>query len=354
MAKHFMQTKSTIPILLSTLLLAGQFAQAAQTAESRQFNVVNRFLIGGEERWDYLTSDSKHHRIFVSRSSHVQVIDADSGKVVGDIPNTDGVHGIAISNELNIGFTSNGKSNSVTAFDLNTLNVIKTIKISGLNPDEIIYEPRSKHVFTFNGRSSNATVIDAVSLKEIDSISLSGKPEAAVSDLKGNVFVNIEDKNEIAKIDVFTNKVQESFPIGPGIRPTGLAIDLKHSRLFTVCGNGKMEILDSETGKIVSEVIIGAGPDAAEFDANLGIALSSNGEGTLTLVTENDPEHFSLLQNVATQKGARTLAYDSDNHRAYLVTASFSAPPPATKEEPKPRPAIVPNSFVVLVVALTP
>lgn len=354
MANNFMLTKPIIQFIASTLLLSSHLTQAAQPGESLQFNLVNRFQIGGEDRWDYLTADTKHHRIFVSRSSHVQVIDSDSGKVVGDIPNTEGVHGIAISSQLNMGFTSNGKGNSVTVFDLNTLNVIKTIKISGLNPDAIIYEPRSKHVFTFNGRSSNATVIDAVSLKEIDTISLAGKPEAAVSDLKGNVFVNIEDKNEIAKIDVASNKVLKNFPIGGGDRPTGLAIDQKHSRLFTVCGNGKMEILDSETGKVVSDVPIGSGPDAAEFDDSLGIALSSNGEGTLTLVKENDPQHFSVLQNVTTQKGARTLAYDSDNHRVYLVTASFGETPPATKEEPKPRPAIVPNSFVVLVVALKP
>ena len=347
-----MSTKSIIQTFAAVCLLSSHLAYSAQPSQGLQFNLVDRFNIAGEERWDYLTSDTKHHRIFVSRSTHVQVIDADSGKVIGEIPKTEGVHGIALAYDLNVGFTSNGKSNSVTAFDLATLNVIKTIKISGLNPDGILYEPKSKQIFTFNGRSSNATVIDAVSLKEVDTIGLAGKPEAAVSDLKGNVFVNIEDKNEIAVIDIASNKVSKHFSIGNGVRPTGLAIDQKHNRLFTVCGNKKMEILDSETGKIVAEVPIGSGPDAAEFDANLGIAFSSNGEGTLTLIKENDPEHFSVLQNVDTQKGARTMAYDPDNHRAYLVTATFDETPPATKEEPKPRPSIVPNSVVILKVSL--
>ena len=347
-----MSTKTIIQTIAAVCLLSSHLAQSAQPSQDPHFNLAEHFNIAGEERWDYLTSDSKHHRIFVSRSTHVQVVDADSGKVIGEIPNTEGVHGIAVAYDLNLGFTTNGKSNSVTVFDLSTLNVIKTIKISGLNPDGILYEPKSKHLFTFNGRSSNATVIDAVSLKEVDTIGLAGKPEAAVSDLKGNVFVNIEDKNEIAIIDIVSNKVLKSFPIGSGVRPTGLAIDQQHNRLFTVCGNKKMEILDSETGKIVAEVPIGSGPDAAAFDENLGIAFSSNGEGTLTLVKENGPDQFSVSQNVDTQKGARTMAYDPDNHRAYLVTASFGETPPVSKEEPRPRPAILPNSVVILGVSL--
>lgn len=349
-----MPTKTLIQILIGVCLLSSQLALSAQSLESNEFTLAEHYNVGGEGGWDLLTFDTKHHRLFVSRSTHVQVIDADSGKVIGDIPGTEGVHGIALAEDLNVGFTSNGKSNSVTAFNLTTLNVIETIKISGLNPDVILYEPKSKHIFTFNGRSANATVIDAITLKEINTISLPGKPELAVSNNAGNVFVNIEDKNEIVVLNSVSNKVLKSFPIGNGIEPTGLAIDQMHNRLFTVCANNKMEILDSETGKIVSDVDIGARPDSAAFDSNLGIAFSSNGDGTLTLIKENDPDHFSVLQNVITQKGARTMAYDSDNHRAYLVTASFGETPPATKEQPKPRPAIIPNSFVVLVVSLKP
>jgi len=343
-----MHTKFIVSTLLSMLLVASNLSGAAPLGESAKFNLSNRTVIGGEERWDYLTYETKHHRVFVSRSTHVQAIDADSKQIIGDIPNTEGVHGIAIADDLNVGFTSNGKSNSVTAFDLSTLKQIKVIKISGSNPDGIFYEPKSKHVFTFNGRSSNATVIDAVSLKEINTVALAGKPEAAVSDLAGNIYVNIEDKNEIAVIDGVTNKVVKSYQIGSGVRPTGLAIDQKHDRLFSVCGNGKAVILDSESGKVIAEVPIGSGPDAAAFDSSLGLAFSSNGEGSLTVIKETDPDHFSVVQNAETQKGARTLAYDQESHRAFLVTASFGDAPPATKDDPKPRPPILPKSVVIL------
>ena len=330
--------------------MMSQWAQSAQPSASDKFSLVDHYNIGGAGGWDLLTLDAKRNHLFVSRSTHVQVIDIESGKLIGDIPNTEGVHGIALADDLNIGFTSNGKSNSVMVFDLTTLNVIKTIKISGSNPDAILYEPKTKHVFVFNGHSSNATVIDAISLKEIATIALSGKPELAVSNDAGKIFVNLEDKNEIAVIDSGSNRVLKYFPTGSGVEPTGIAIDQKHGRLFSVCSNEKMVILDAETGSVVAEMAIGKGPDSAAFDPVLGVAFSSNGDGTLTLIKEIDPDHFAVLNNVMLQKGARTMAYDPDNHRAYLVTASLGETPPATKEKPKPRPAIIPNSFVVLMV----
>ncbi len=347
-----MLIKNFYLILVGAGLLSTQIASSAQVLESNKFALADRYIIGGEGGWDLLTFDAKHHRLFVSRSTHVQVIDTNSKKMIEDIPGTEGVHGIALAEELNVGFTSNGKSNSVTVFDLTTLKVIDTIKISGLNPDVILYEPTSKHLFVFNGHSSNATVIDATSHKEIATIALSGKPELAVSDDAGKVFVNIENKNEIVVIDSGTNTILKTYPIGSGEEPTGLAIDKKNHRLFSVCGNKKMVILDSETGKIIAEVAIGSSPDSAEFDANLGIAFSSNGDGTVTIIKEQDPDHFLVSQNVITQKGARTMAYDAENHRAYLVTAAFGKTPPATKEQPKPRPVIIPNTFEVLVVSL--
>ncbi len=347
-----MLTKTVIQILSCFLMLNNHLAYSAQLQESMNFTLANRYHIGGDGRWDLLAFDSKHHHLYISRSTHVQVVDASSGKVIGDIPGTEGVHGIALADDLNVGFTSNGKSNSVTEFDLTTLQVSETIKLSGLNPDMILYEPKSKQVLVFNGHSANASVIDATSHKEITTISLPGKPELAVSNDSGNIFVNIEDKNEIVVIDGSSNRVLKSFPLGSGIEPTGLAIDKEHNRLFSVCANKKMEILDSETGRVVSEVAIGAGPDSAAFDSKLGLAFSSNGDGTLTLVKQNDPDHYTVLQNVATQKGARTMAYDPDNHRVYLVTASFGETLPATREQPRPRPAIIPDSTIVLVVSL--
>jgi DNA-binding beta-propeller fold protein YncE len=341
-----------IRIFITGCLFSSQIAYSDQSSDNSKFKLVHQYNVGGGGKWDLLTFDAKHHRLFISRSTHVQVIDADSGSVMGDIPGTEGVHGIALADDLNIGFTSNGKNNSVTVFDLTTLGVIDTINISGLNPDVILYEPKSKHIFTFNGRSGNATVIDAVSRKEINTIRLPGKPELAVSNDAGNIFVNIEDKNEIDEIDSSSNKVVKSFHLGSGTEPSGLAIDRKHNRLFSVCANKIMDVLDSETGKVLSEVPIGDGPDSAAFDSSLGIAFSSNGDGTLTLVKEIDPNHFSVSQNIITQKGAKTMAYDAESHRAYLVTASFGETPAATKEQPKPRPIIIPGSFVVLVVSL--
>jgi YVTN family beta-propeller protein len=343
------------PFLLGVCLLCSPLAHAESIlAHTQKFTTVDRFHIAGEGRWDLITFDAKHHRLFVSRATHVQVIDTDTGKVVGDIPGTEGVHGIALADDLNEGFTSNGKSNSVTVFDLATLKVTGNIKISGSNPDIILYEPSTRHIFTFNGHSDNATVIDAVTHKEIRTIALPGKPELAASDKSGRVFVNIENKSEIIVIDSGSNRVIGHYPLGKGTEPTGLAIDQKHHRLFSVCANKIMDILDSRTGRIVAEVAIGAGPDSAAFDPALGIAFSPNRDGTLTLVKEHDAVHFSVMQNLITQQGARSMAYDPVNHRAYLVTASFGATPPATPDEPKPKPRIIPDSLVVLVVSLVP
>jgi YVTN family beta-propeller protein len=346
-----MQPNTIIRILICACLLGISSSLSAQPLENTHFNVVDRYIIGGNGRWDLLSFDNKYHRLFISRSTHVQVMSTDTGKLVGDISGTEGVHGIAIADGLNLGFTSNGKSNSVTVFDLTALKIIKTIKTSGKNPDSIIYDRKSRHIFTFNGHSDNASVIDAATYKEIGTISLPGKPELAVTDNAGKVFVNIEDKNEIAVIDTRSNKVLKIYPFANGTEPTGLAIDQEHHRLFSACANGKMEILDSETGKVVSEIDIGSHPDSAAFDTNWGLAFSSNGDGTLTVVKEDDPMHFSVLQNVATQKGARTMAYDPVHHRAYLATASFGEIPPKTDENPKPRPALIPGSFVVLLVS---
>jgi DNA-binding beta-propeller fold protein YncE len=339
-------------ILLAPLLLGAVLANAATMPEQGgKFEIVKRFQIPGTGRWDLLAIDGKRHRLFVSRATHVQVIDTDTGKVVGDIPGTPGVHGIALAEDLNEGFTSNGKGDSVTVFDLATLKVTGNIRISGADPDIILYEPANRHVFTFNGHSDNATMIDAVAHKEIRTIALPGKPELAVNDKSGTIFVNIENKSEIDVIDSGTNRVIGNYPLGRGREPTGLAFDRKHHRLFAVCANRIMDILDSRTGRIVAEVPIGAGPDAAAFDPALGTAFSPNRDGTLTVVKEQDDGHFSVAQNLITQQGARSMAYDPASHRAYLVTARFGAVPPATLAEPKPKPEIVPDSLVVLVVS---
>jgi YVTN family beta-propeller protein len=228
---------------------------------------------------------------------------------------------------------------------------METISVPGENPDAILYDPKFKRVYTFNGRSANVTVVDAQNSKVLASVPLGGKPEFAVSDGSGHIFVNIEDTAELVVIDQVSNRVQARWPLGPCTNPTGLAIDSAHHRLFSVCDNHKMVIVDAQSGRQVAILPIGSAPDGAEFDADLGLAFSANGDGTLTLVHEDDPERFTVAANLPTQERARTLALDSVSHRVYLVTASFGPTRAPTVEQPNPRPTMVPDTFTVIVVA---
>ena len=301
-------------LLLLALVFGCVAASDAQTGKSQSaFRVVKKITLGGEGGWDYLTVDSGARRLYISRGTHVMVVDADSGQAVGDLPDTAGVHGIAIVSELNKGFTSNGRDNSVTVFDLKTLKTIKKIPV-GKNPDAIIYDPASKRVFTFNGRSNDATAIDAAAETVAGTIALDGKPEFAVSDGKGHVFVNIEDKSEITDFDSNKLKVLSNWPLAPGEEPSGLAFDSKHRRLFSVCSNKTMVIVNADNGKVVATVPIGGGVDAAGFDADRNLIFSSNGEGTLTVIREDSPEKFAVVETTSTQRGARTMTFDPKTH----------------------------------------
>ncbi|HEV7859127.1 MAG TPA: hypothetical protein VGO91_10965 [Pyrinomonadaceae bacterium] len=321
----------------------------AQSKSPSGYHLTKQIKLGAEGGWDYLTFDEKAHRLYISRSTHVMVVDADSGALVGDIPNTTGVHGIALVQELNKGFTSNGRDSTVTVFDLKTLKVLKQIPV-GKNPDAIIYDPSSKRVFTFNGASSDATAIDAQAETVAGTIPLGGRPEFAAADEKGHVYVNLEDKSEVLELDSKKLAVNNRWPLAPGEEPSGMAMDRKHRRLFIVCSNKLMIVMNADNGKLVTSLPIGSGTDAAGFDPETGLAFSSNGEGTLTIVHEDSPEKFSVVENVATQKGARTMTLDPTTHRVFLVTAEFGPPPAPTADRPHPRPSIVPGSFVVLVV----
>jgi YVTN family beta-propeller protein len=338
-------------LLLSASALLLALSSAPTSAGTNDFSVVERTTIGGAGGWDFITLDQPHHRLFIARSDRVQVWDTDSKKVVGEIAGTAGVHGVALAQALDRGFTSNGRANTVTVFSLTDLHVLSTIPVSGANPDAILYEPTSKRVYTFNGRSGDITVIDAVSLKVLATIAVGGKPEVAVSDGDGHIFVNMEDSAELLKIDQSQNKILARWPLAPCAGPTGLAIDRLHQRLFSACDNRTMVVLDAVSGRRVATVPIGGKPDGAEFDPALGMAFSSNGDGTLTVVHEDDPEHFSVAATVTTQDKARTLSLDPVSHAIYLVTALFGATPPVTAEQPKPRPPVLPNSFSILVVA---
>lgn len=336
-------------LTLVTLLLVTLLLVTPGVAAAPGYHLIKTYKLGGDGGWDYLTVDSTSRRLYISRSTHVIVIDADSGKPVGDIPDTPGVHGIALAPEFSRGFVSNGREGTVTVFDLNSLKVLSKIKV-GENPDAILYDPASKRVFTFNGRSDDVTAIDAAKGTVVGTIKVDGKPEFAASDEKGEVFVNIEDKSELMALDPNKLQVKSRWPLAPCEEPSGLAIDRKHRRLFSGCSNKLMAVVDADSGKVISTQPIGGGVDANGFDAETGLAFASCGEGVLTVVHEDSADKFSVVENVPTERGARTMALDPSSHNIYLVTAKFGPAPAATAEQPRPRPAILPDSFEVLVV----
>jgi len=313
------------------------------------YHVVTTYKVGGEGWWDYLTADSDARRVYISRGTHVIVLDPDSGKSVGDIPDTPGVHGITLAPEFGRGFTSNGREGTVSVFDMETLAPTSKIK-AGDNPDAILYDPSTKRVFTFNGRSQDSTAIDAASGKVLGTIKLDGKPEFAASDARGQIFVNIEDKSELVAIDPDKLEVKAKWPLAPCEEPTGLSMDRKNRRLFVGCHNKMMAVVDADSGKVLATPAIGEGVDATAFDPETGLAFASCGEGVLTVVKEESPDKFTVAENVPTKRGARTLALDAKTHNVFVVTADFGPPPEPTADNPQPRPAMLPDSFVVLVV----
>jgi hypothetical protein len=312
------------------------------------WSVVRHITIGGTGGWDYVAIDSASRRAYVSHGDRVEVVDIDAGKVVGLIPDTPGVHGIAIDHAGGRGFISDGRVSMITIFDLKTLNRFNDVKTTGDNPDAIMFEPVTKHVITFNGRGKNATVFNTHG-KVVATIALGGKPEFGVSDGRGRVFVNIEDTSELAVIDAKTNVVSARWPLAPCQSPSGLAIDRRHHRLFAVCENEMMAIVDSTNGHIVTTVPTGKGTDAAAFDDERQLAFASNGQSaTLTVVHESTPDKFEVLDNVATQRSARTMALDTKTHHIFLPAAKFGDAPAPTEKNPRPRPPVVPGSFELL------
>ena len=318
------------------------------TAADPGYHVIKTYKLGGEGGWDYLNLDSSSRRLYISRATHVIVIDADSGKPVGDIPDTPGVHGIALAPELGRGFVSNGREGTVTIFDIQTLKLITKVKV-GDNPDAILYDPATKRVFTFNGKSHDSTALDAAKGTVLGTIKLEGKPEFAASDGKGEIFVNIEDKSQLDAIDPAKLEVKSRWPLAPCEEPSGLSIDREHRRLFAGCDNKMMAVVDADSGKVLATPAIGDGVDATAFDPGTGLAFASCGEGVLTVVREESPNKFSVAENVKTQDGARTLALDDKTHQVFVVTAKFGPPPAPTADQPHPRHSILPDTFVVLV-----
>jgi len=315
------------------------------------YSVTQRWTLGGAGGWDLLAVDAGSRRLYLSRSDRVIVVDTDTGKVAGEIAHTDGVHGIALAPALGRGYTSNGKANSVTVFDLKTLKPLAEVKIDGKNPDVILYDAARQRVYTFNGRSNDISIIDANTLALAGTIALDGKPEFAVLGSRGQLYVNIEDKSELALVDLDALKVTAVWKLPDCEEPTGLAFDGAHHRLFSACANHRLAVTDSEDGHSVASVPIGGGPDGAEFDASSALVFTPNGsDGTLSIIHEDDPDHFSVVSTVTTQKSARTIVLDAQSHRLFLPAAEFGEAPKATADQPHPRPPVLPGSFKVLVV----
>lgn len=314
------------------------------------YHVSKEIPIGGEGGWDYLTVDSAARRLYLSHATKVVVVDIDNDKKVGEIGNLSGVHGIALALDYDRGYISNGRSSMITIFDLKTLATIGEVKSTGENPDAIIYDAYSYQIFAFNGRSKNATVLEAKTGKVVGTIELGGKPEFATTDLDGRIFVNIEDKSEVVELGAKDLAVKARWPLAPCEEPSGMAIDRVHHRLLIGCSNKMAAVVNTENGKVVTTVPIGDGVDANAFDPGTKLGYSSNGDGTLTVIKEETPDRFTVVENVPTRRGARTMALDDKTHKVYLPIAQFGPPPAATAEQPHPRPPILPDSFVVLVV----
>ncbi len=311
--------------------IAGALLASALLAAT-SYKLVKTIPIPGEGGWDYLYADSANRRLYVSHATEVEVLDLDTNAIVGKIPNTNGVHGIAIADDLHRGFVSDGRDNQVTIFDLKSLDVISTVK-TGTNPDGILYDPFSKRVFAFNGRSKDATAIDAETGTVAGTIPLGGKPEFPATDGKGNVYANIEDTSELVRLDPKTLEVKNRWPLGPQCdSPSGLAIDTSSRRLFPVCENKVMAVVDADSGKVITTVPTGAGTDAAGFDPGTKLAFASNGgDATLTVVKEDSPDKYSVVENAKTSRGARTMALDTKTHKIYLSDADFGPAPAATR-----------------------
>jgi YVTN family beta-propeller protein len=338
-----------VGLLACTVLLI--FSAGANAAPAGgTFKVVHKYSLPGDTGWDYVKVDPDAHRLYVSHGTHMLVVDEDSGKVVGDIPDTMGIHGIALATDVGKGFTSNGGEATVSVVDLKTLKVSEKIKTTGMNPDNIVYDPVSKRVFTMNARSNNSTVIDAATDMVVGTVDLGGKPEEAAPDGKGNLFVNLEDKSSIMEFDTKSLAVKGTWPLAPCEGPSALAVDGAHRRLFVACDK-VMVVVNADTGKVVASPPIGGDPDGDGFDPATGLAFASCREGLLSIIHEDSPDKYSTVDNVMTQFGARTMALDPKTHHIFTITADFKAAAAPTPDNPRPRPQQVPGTFVLLDIA---
>jgi YVTN family beta-propeller protein len=332
---------------LAAAALAVPAVRGAAASEP-QYHLIKSISLPGDGGWDYMTLDSRARLLYIARGTHVSVVNVDTGEAVGDIPDTNGVHGVAIDPKTGHGFTSNGRSNTVTVFDTKTFKKISEIPV-GEGPDAIVFDPVTERVFTFNGRGQSATAIDGKTEKVVGTVTLPGRPEFPVSDGKGHLYDNIEDKSEIVEIDPSGLKVTAEWPIAPAEGPSGLAMDRKGRRLFSVCDGQKLAVVNADTGKVVATPTIGNGPDACAYDAKDRLVFSPNGQdGTMTIFKQVSPDNYEAIQTLETQAGARTMAFDEKTGNVYTVTAKTQPPAPGTEQTGRRRRSYVPGSFVVL------
>jgi DNA-binding beta-propeller fold protein YncE len=323
---------------------------ASSLLAATTYHVTRKIPIPGDGGWDYVTCDSQARKLYISHSTQTQVMDIDQMKLVGQVPGTNGVHGIALAPDLGRGFLSAGRDNQVVIFNLKSLRSLGTVA-TGENPDAILYDSATQRVFAFNGKSHSATIFKAATGEILSMLPLDGKPEFAAADSRGAVFVNIEDKNLLVKINSHVMAVEARWPLAPCEEPSSLAMDRTTNRLFAGCGNKTLVAVDASSGKVVASVPIGEHVDATVFDPETKFVIASNGDGTLTVIHEDTPDSYQVVQTVPTLKGARTVALDTATHRLFLPIAGFGPPLPPTPSQPKPRPSIVPGTFAILVVA---
>jgi DNA-binding beta-propeller fold protein YncE len=336
-------------LLLALLLAPGLVPPAARPLAPPAYRIATTWKVGGQGGWDYLSADHVGGRLYASHGTQVEVLDLATGQPVGTIADTPGVHGVLVVPALGKGFITCGRNDAVKIFDPKTLRVLATVP-TGTKPDALLYDAASGRLFVFNNGATTATVLDAAAGTVVGTAELGGAPETGVTDGRGTIFVNLEDRNELVAFDAHKLTVKHRWSLAPGDEPTGLALDRTHHRLFSVCANGKMLVLNSETGEKVAELPIGDGADGVVFDPARQVALSANGSGTLTVVKEDGPNTFRVIQTLATARGARTLDLDPANHRVYLPTADFGPPAAAVSGASRPRPSVVPGTFRVLVV----
>lgn len=317
------------------------------TASAQNYKLIRRIPVGGEGGWDYIKVDPDAHRLYVARGDHMMIVDEVSGKVLGDIPNTKGIHGAAIAADLGKAYTSNGGAATVTIVDLKTLKPTGEIKTTGENPDSIIYDPATKRVFTMNARSNNSTVIDATTDKVVGTVDLGGKPEEPALDGRGNMFVNLTDSSMIMSFDTKTLAKKGPWSLAPCEGPSALAADTKNHRLFAACDK-MIAVFNADTGKVVATPAIGGDPDGNGFDPATGLIFATVREGFVSVIHQDSPDKYSVVGNVPTQFGARTMALDPKTHHVFTETADFKAAAAPTPDNPRPRPQAIPNTFVIL------